>query len=79
MPPDGVVKFKPLLLLRLFYGYADDLTLLKRHGATGNQGVSGFHHLRPIGPPLYPMACVGQDATTCRDAAAPSGADTLVA
>jgi hypothetical protein len=44
-----------LILLRSFYGYSDDPTLLKRHGETGNHGVSGFHHLRPIGPPLNPM------------------------
>jgi hypothetical protein len=78
MPPNGVVKLKLSILLRVFYGYADDPTLLTRHGDTGHQGVSSFHHLRPIGPPLYPMAWVGQDATTCRDTAAPSGADMLV-
>ncbi len=32
-------------------------TLFKRHGETGNHGVSCFHHLRPIGPPRNPMEC----------------------
>src|SRR5215510_8356287 len=55
---DLVVKFKPLILLGLFSGYSDGLTLFKRHGETGNHGVSCFHHLRFIGPPLNPRECV---------------------
>jgi hypothetical protein len=31
--------------------------LCKRHEETGNYGVSCFHHLRAIGPPLNPMEC----------------------
>jgi hypothetical protein len=31
--------------------------LFQHHGETGNHGVSGFHHLRPFGPPLNPLEC----------------------
>src|SRR5437870_1258461 len=41
----------------LFHNYSDDPTLFKRPVETGNHGVSCFHHLRPIGPPLNPMEC----------------------
>jgi len=58
IPPDLVVKLKPLILLRLFCDYSDCPTLFKRHEETGNHGVSCLHHLRPIGPPLNPMECV---------------------
>jgi hypothetical protein len=36
-----------LILLRLFHNYLDAHTLFKRHGETGNDGVSGFNHLQP--------------------------------
>ena len=50
-------KPKPLILLRLFHHYSDAQTLFKRHGEPRNHDVSGFHHLRPIGPPLNSMEC----------------------
>jgi hypothetical protein len=57
IPPDLVVKTQVVDIVALFHNCADGLTLFKRHGETGNHGVSGFHHLRPIGPPLNPMDC----------------------
>jgi hypothetical protein len=39
------------------HNYSDAQTLFKRHGEPGNHDVSGFHHLRPIGPPLNSMEC----------------------
>jgi hypothetical protein len=53
--PDFVVKLKPLILLRLLHNYSDAQTLFKRHGEPGNHDVSGFRHLRPIGPPRNSM------------------------
>ena len=57
IPPDLVVKTKALILLRLFRNYSDELPLFKRRVETGNHGVNGFHHPRPMSPPLNPMEC----------------------
>src|SRR5215831_1064361 len=45
------------MLLKLFWHSSGNQPSSQRCGETGNQGVSGSPHLRPMGLPRNPMEC----------------------
>jgi hypothetical protein len=57
IPPDLVVKYKALIMLKLISSRSGDGPSSKQHVDTGYGGVSCSHHRRPIGLPLNPMEC----------------------